>query len=49
MSDIYTVRFSMTPFIWHTDASLFVFKDGKVNVDQETRALAAQTAGIPPR
>jgi len=24
----------MTPYVWHTDAAVFVFKDGKANVDR---------------
>lgn len=38
MQEMYTapsVTFSMTPFVWHTDAAVFVFKDGKANIDRE--------------
>lgn len=30
-----SVTFSMTPFVWNTDAAVFVFKDGKANIDRE--------------
>jgi hypothetical protein len=28
------VAFSMTNFVWNSDAAVFVFKDGKLNVDR---------------
>jgi hypothetical protein len=30
-----SVTFSMTPFVWNTDAAVFVFKNGKANIDRE--------------
>lgn len=29
------VTFSMTPFVWNTDAAVFIFTDGKANIDRE--------------
>lgn len=34
MVEAQSVRFAMTPFIWHTDCSVFVYKNGQATVDR---------------
>lgn len=35
MIEAQSIRFEMTPFVWNTDAAVFVFKDGKAILHRE--------------